>query len=108
MSQAIRSRYIRRSAPYSSHYSSRNRAPGSVRNNNGKPVLAKRIILQSTVCIIIVCLCILCQNSTEELPQSIIAEIRTRVVEQNITAEGIFQSFTDTYEECVQYIQGND
>ncbi|NLO41388.1 MAG: hypothetical protein GX115_18230 [Ruminiclostridium sp.] len=104
MSQAIRSRYIRRAV----QSSSRNRLPGNARYSNGKSVLAKRIIIQATVCIIIVFLCILCRNSTEELPQRIIAEIRVRVVERNITAEGIIQSLTDTYEECVQYIQGND
>lgn len=66
------------------------------------------MIIQSTVCIILVFLCILCLNSAEVLPQSIITEIRTRVVERNITLDDMAQFFTDTYEECVQYIQGND
>jgi hypothetical protein len=30
------------------------------------------------------------------------------VVERNITPDDMAKFFTDTYEECVQYIQGND
>lgn len=103
MSQAIRSRYTRRIPQYSSHI----RASRKTRYSNGTLVLAKKMIIQSTICIIIVMFCILCLNSTEELPQKIISEIRTRVVERNITPEDMARFFTDTYEECVQYIQGN-
>lgn len=104
MNQAIRSRYVRRIPQYSSLV----RASGKTRNSNGPSVLAKKMIIQAAVCIAVVVLCILCLNSTEELPQKIISEIRTRVVERNITPDDMAKFFTDTYEECVQYIQGND
>lgn len=104
MNQAVRSRYIRRIPQYSSHI----RTSGNIRSSNGTSVLAKKVIIQATVCIIFAVLCILCLNSAEELPQSIISEIRTRVVERNVTVDDIVRSFTETYEECVQYIQGND
>lgn len=71
-------------------------------------MLARKIIIQAAVCIAAVVVCILCVNSAQELPQNIISEVRTRVVERNITPEDILKTFTDTYEECVQYIQGND
>jgi hypothetical protein len=103
LSQAIRSRYTRRIPQYSSHI----RTSGKTRYSNGTSVLAKKIIIQATACIIIVVLCILCLNSTEELPQKIISEIRTRVVERNITPEDMARFFTETYQECVRYIQGN-
>lgn len=94
---------MKRIPPYSSHV----RPSAKNVSGNGTSVLARKLILQASVSILLVFLCILCLNSPAELPQSILSEIRTRVVERNITVDDIVQSFTETYEECVQYIQGN-
>jgi anti-sigma-K factor RskA len=104
MNQAIKSRYGRRIPQYSSY----TRTSKNSGYSNGTSVLAKKIMIQAAVCILVVFLCILFQNSAGEVPQRIVSEIRTRVVERSIKLEDIAQSFTDTYEECVQYIQGNN
>lgn len=103
MSQAIRSRHIRRIPQYSSHI----RASGKTGYSNGTSVLARKMIIQAAVCIVIFVLCVLCLNRAEELPQSIISGVRTHVVERDITPDDMVRFFTDTYEECVRYLQGN-
>lgn len=71
-------------------------------------MLAKKIIIQSLICIAIVFLVVLLQNSTGELPRSIISAIRTSVVEKHIPTEELYQTVADAYRECVDYIQGTD
>lgn len=95
-------RYVRRTYP------SYTRTSGKTGNSNGLTLLSRRIIIQAAICILIVFLCIWFQNSEQEFSQSMIDIIRTQVVERNITAEDILQSFTDIYEECVQYLKGTD
>ncbi len=103
MNHAIKgTRYVRRTYP------SYTRVTGKTGNSNGLTLLSRKVIIQAAICILIVFLCIWFQNSEQEFPQSMITVIRTRVVEQNITAEDILQYFTDIYQECVQYLKGTD
>jgi hypothetical protein len=70
--------------------------------------LAKKIILQAVVCLIIVFVMIWLKNIVEELPQTIVTEVRLRVVERNVTPNDIYNFFTDTYKECLEYIHGTE
>lgn len=102
MSQAIRtSRYQRRIPNYSSY----TRVKGK---SNGNSIIAKKIIIQSLICMAIVFSVAYLQSRVEELPQNIVSKIRLIVVERNISNEDIYQTFANAYEECVDYIQGAD
>lgn len=70
--------------------------------------MAKKIILQAVVCLIIVFVMIWLKNIVEELPQTIVTEVRLRVVERNVTPNDIYNFFTDTYKECLEYIHGTE
>lgn len=102
MSHAIRSsRYQRRIPDYSSYTRIK-------KKNNGGSVLAKKIIIQSLICIAIVFSVSYLQSRAEELPRNIVSTVRLFVVEKHISAEDIYQSVANAYEECVDYIQGAD
>lgn len=102
MNHAIRTGRYHRSIPY---YSSYTRVK---RDNNGSSVLARKIIIQSLICIAIIFSVIYLQNRTEELPQNIISKVRLLLVERHISTEYIYQTVEDAYRECMEYIQGTD
>ena len=95
-------RYPRRYAGYPIYA----RHTGKSSINNWKLVLAKKIIIQSLICILIVFAVVWLQNKTEETADKIVTQMRLQLVEQHISAGEIYQSLADTYDECVQYIQG--
>jgi hypothetical protein len=82
------------------------RRTGKSNENNWKTILVKKIIIQSLVCIFILFAVVWLQNKTEEIAGELIAQIRLQLLEQHISAGEIYQSLADTYDECVQYIQG--
>jgi hypothetical protein len=103
--------YMMKGIPYTRRipsYSSYTRTVKKTRKSNGRSIFARKIMIQSYICIMIIILCIWFQNSTEKLLQSIISEIRFQVVEQHVSGEDICKSLTDTYDECVQYLQVSD
>jgi len=102
LSHAIRTSRYRRDIP---HYSSYTRVK---RNNNGSSVLAKKIIIQSLICIAIIFSVAFLQNRTEELPKNIISTVRLLLVERHMSTEDIYQTIADAYTECMDYIKGND
>ncbi|HEY8420787.1 MAG TPA: hypothetical protein VIL05_03485 [Thermoclostridium sp.] len=102
MSHAIRLSRYNRSIPYYSSYAR------VKKSNNGSSVLAKKIIIQSLICIALIFSIAYLQNSTEELPQKIVSTVRILLVEKHISTEEIYQTVADTYRECVEYIKGNN
>jgi len=82
------------------------RRAGRNKDNNWKTILVKKIIIQSLVCIFILFAVVWLQNKTEEIAGKVIAQVRLQLLEQHISAGEIYQSLADTYNECVQYIQG--
>ncbi len=105
MYSAIRTARYQRRLPDHSQYS---RTSRNIKNNNGKSVLAKKIIVQSVASIMIIFFITWLQSKTEEYAQNIITHIRLQVVEHHIDPENIYESFADTYEECLQYIKGSN
>lgn len=102
MNQTIRTTRYRQIPNYAQYKKTSWRAG----TNNGSSVLARKIVVQSFICIVIVFLMIWLQGSDEELPREIISQVNLRVVERNITSDELFRYFTDTWEECVTYLQG--
>jgi hypothetical protein len=76
------------------------------RNNNGSSVLARKIIIQSLICILIVFSLAYLQNSTEKLPRDIVSAVRTLLIEKHVSTEDLYQTLADAYRECVDYIKG--
>jgi len=74
--------------------------------DNWKTILAKKIITQSLVCIFILFAVLWLQNKTEKSAREIIVQIKSQLVEKNISAGEIYRSFAGAYDECKQYIQG--
>ncbi|HZK27270.1 MAG TPA: hypothetical protein VFD00_07020 [Thermoclostridium sp.] len=100
LNHAIKANQYSKSIP---NYSSYTRVQKS---NNGSSVIAKKIIIQSIICIAVVICIVFLQNRTEKLPQNIISNLRTLVVERHTSVESIYINISDTYNECVDYIQG--
>lgn len=71
-------------------------------------MLARKIIIQSLICIAIVFSVAYLQNSTEKLHRDILSAVRTLVVEKHISAEEIYTAVMDAYTECIDYIKGNN
>jgi len=103
LNHAIRTTRYKKRIPY---YSSYTKPAGKTKNNNWQPVLAKKIIIQSLACILIIFFVSWLQNQAEEPAADIISQIRLQVVEKNITPEDIYDAIANTYEECYQYLQG--
>ncbi len=84
------------------------KSAGRTNYNNGGAVLAKKMIIQSVICILIVFVIAWLQNNTEEISEKIISQIRFQLVEQHVSADEIYQTLEKTYDDCVQYIQGTN
>ncbi len=105
MNHAIRTSRYRNSIPY---YSSYARSVGNTKKNNWQSVLAKKITIQSIVCILIIFFVSWLQSQTEELAVDIVSQIRLQVVEKDFPPNVIYETITSTYEECASYLQGGD
>jgi len=102
LNHALRLSRYHRNIPY---YSSYTRVK---KTNNGSSVLAKKIIIQSIICIAIIFSLVYLQNRTEELPREIISTVRLLLVEKHTSTESIYQTVENAYRECVEYIKGYD
>ena len=102
LNHVIRTNRYKKRTP---HYSAYTKPAGRTKNNNWQSVLAKKIILQSVVCIAIIFLITWLQGQTEEPLADITSQIRLRVIEKNIAPDDIYESIANTYEECTQYLQ---
>lgn len=105
MNHAIKTTRYKKRNPY---YSSYTKPVGRANNNNWQSVLAKKIIIQSLVCIFIIFLVSWLQSQTEESAVRIVSQIKLQVVEKNITPNIIYETLANKYEECAQYLQGDD
>lgn len=105
MNHAIRTiRYGKRIQDYSAY----SRAAGRTKKNNWQSVIARKIIIQSLICLLIIFSVSWLQGQTGELAADIISKIKLMVVERNITPQDIYESVAETYKECMQYIKGGN
>lgn len=102
LNHAIRTSRYYRNVPYYNTYTR------IKKNNNGSSVLARKIIIQSLICLAIIFSVIYMQNSSEELHRNVIATVRILLVEKHTSPEDIYQKVAETYRECVEYIEGNN
>jgi hypothetical protein len=105
LNHAIRTTRYKRRVPY---YSAYTKPAGRTKNHNWQSVIAKKIIIQSLACILIIFFVSWLQNQEGESAENIVSQIRFQVVEKNTTTDDIFDAIANTYEECFQYLQGNN
>ncbi len=103
LNHAIRTSRYRRSVP---GYSSYTRVK---KGSNGGSVLARKIIIQSLICLAVVFSVVFLKSRTEdELPREIISSVRMFLVEKHVSTEELYRTVEDAYRECVDYIKGSD
>lgn len=102
MSHALRTSRYHRSIPY---YSSYTRIKKS---SNSSSVLARKILIQALICIVIIFSVAYLQNSTDEIHKNILSVVRSLVLEKHISAEEIYLTVKDAYTECLEYIKGTN